>query len=331
MFLENHATSTGGAVLCGALSTPAFTDCAFIGNEGATGGAVSCGGFCNPAFVRCQFTGNSASDELTGRGGAVQCMHHSSPAFDYCTFDGNTAAQSGGVIYCYSSSSPLFTNCSLVGNGAPDGGALYCWDNCFPELHNSLIVLGTEGGATFSCDDSCGPLLECCDVYGNVGGDWLGWIADQFGVNGNISADPLFCDPGVGDLSLHIDSPCLPGHNPECGLIGAWPVGCPSSGVADGIVGGIPDLRLSPNPFTRTTHVTYSIPATRCSEYVTLSVHDTAGRLLRVLVDGPQPPGSHTVSWNGADGVGRPVGAGIYFYRLDLGSEGIARRVVLLR
>ena len=73
-----------------------------------------------------------------------------------------------------------------------------------------------------------GGTLRCCDIYGNAGGDWIGSIAGQLGLDGNISEDPLFCDPETLDFTLHPDSPCAPftPPNPECDLIGAWPVGC---------------------------------------------------------------------------------------------------------
>ena len=54
----------------------------------------------------------------------------------------------------------------------------------------------------------------------------MGGVAWQYGVEGNISADPLFCDPGGDDFRLQEGSPCGPDYNPDCGLIGAWPVGC---------------------------------------------------------------------------------------------------------
>ena len=81
--------------------------------------------------------------------------------------------------------------------------------------------------------------LTCSDLWGNVGGDWIGCIADQYGIDGNFSSDPLFCGLADGSTpmihsdaspySLHSDSPCLPGNHPygyDCGLIGAWGVGC---------------------------------------------------------------------------------------------------------
>jgi hypothetical protein len=76
-------------------------------------------------------------------------------------------------------------------------------------------------------------MLTCCDLYGNAGGDWMQDIADQYGIRGNIRADPLFCDPLFGDFTLHEDSPCAPftPPNEECDLIGAWPVGCGPTAV----------------------------------------------------------------------------------------------------
>ena len=76
----------------------------------------------------------------------------------------------------------------------------------------------------------------CCDLYGNEGTNWEPFcIADQYGVNGNISEDPLFCDPGIDDVTLYDISPCAPFSPPneECDLIGAWPVGCGEAGIAD--------------------------------------------------------------------------------------------------
>jgi len=50
-------------------------------------------------------------------------------------------------------------------------------------------------------------------------------------VDGNISEDPIFCDPQNADFQLAANSPCTPFAplNPECDLIGAWPVACGST------------------------------------------------------------------------------------------------------
>lgn len=78
------------------------------------------------------------------------------------------------------------------------------------------------------------PQLRCCDIFGNPGGDWIGLIANQYGTSGNISEDPLYCEPQLMDVGLQEGSPCAPFSppNPECGRIGAWPVSCGSSPVS---------------------------------------------------------------------------------------------------
>jgi len=85
-------------------------------------------------------------------------------------------------------------------------------------------------------------VLTCCDLHGNAGGDWVWGIGDQFGLNGNIREDPLFCDPENGDFTLDCNSPCAAENSPECGQIGAWPVGCGPTPVMDTTWGAIKSL-----------------------------------------------------------------------------------------
>jgi aminopeptidase N len=83
-----------------------------------------------------------------------------------------------------------------------------------------------------------------------------------------------------------------------------------------------------PNPFTRTTWIDFSLAAARP---VQLDVYDIGGRWIRRLADGPAPAGASRVRWDGADGSGRPVGAGTYFYRLQAGDESRGGRMLLVR
>jgi hypothetical protein len=60
------------------------------------------------------------------------------------------------------------------------------------------------------------------------GGDWVDCIADQNGINGNMSEDPLFCDEDNDNYYLQECSPCLDAEG--CGRIGALGLGCPCGG-----------------------------------------------------------------------------------------------------
>jgi hypothetical protein len=107
------------------------------------------------------------------------------------------------------------------------GGGLWLLNGSAPVLENTIIAFGVEGEAIL-CWDSVAH-LSCCDVFGNEGGDWIDCIEGQLGVEGNRAEDPLFCDPGAGDFTLHGGSPC--GPSGDCGLIGAWPVSCDGTPV----------------------------------------------------------------------------------------------------
>ncbi len=88
---------------------------------------------------------------------------------------------------------------------------------------SNTVVASNDGSGIRVWDGN--PTLSCCDVYGNLGGNYAN-IPDPTGTNGNISEDPLFCDTTIGDYSLADRSPCLAANNP-CGVtIGAYDVGC---------------------------------------------------------------------------------------------------------
>jgi len=187
------------------------------------GGAVSCIGS-SPTLTNCIIDSSWAS----GDGGGLHCLD-SSPTVHGCVFLANMSSQGdGGAICCDSLSSPIISDCTLYGNGAPNGrGSGIACIGSTTHLRQLIIASGWAGGAVY-CDTSTpsgSAVLSCCNIYGNEGGDWTEDIEDQSGQRGNISADPLFCNPEIGDLHLQPESPCSPDSS-ECGMIGAWPVRC---------------------------------------------------------------------------------------------------------
>jgi hypothetical protein len=148
-----------------------------------------------------------------------------------CTFSDNSATVSGGGSFGGEESEVEFLNCTFDGNASPLGGGIYSGDG-YVYMENCITAFSTQGAA-IECSENSEAELFCCDVYGNAGGDWVGCIEDQLGVEGNICEDPLFCDPENEDFHIHTDSPCAPENNPDCGLIGAWPAGC-CAGDVDG-------------------------------------------------------------------------------------------------
>ena len=78
-----------------------------------------------------------------------------------------------------------------------------------------------------------------------------------------------------------------------------------------------------PNPFSHTTTITYSLPA---SQMVSLSIFDVYGNEVAGLVSEPQGAGDHEVIFDGSK-----LSNGTYFYRLQTGDYVQTKRLVLIR
>jgi hypothetical protein len=84
-----------------------------------------------------------------------------------------------------------------------------------------------------------------------------------------------------------------------------------------------------PNPFNPATTISFVVPDGGAT--VSLRIYDSAGRLVRTLVNGYEPSGTREISWNGANDQGQPVSSGLYFYKLTAPSFSKTRKMVLLR
>jgi hypothetical protein len=83
-----------------------------------------------------------------------------------------------------------------------------------------------------------------------------------------------------------------------------------------------------PNPFNAATEIGYRLPA---ASRVTLRIFHTLGQEVRVLVDGHQGAGAHTVRWDGRDAGGHEVASGLYFCRMETGGFGKTMKMMLIR
>ncbi len=82
-----------------------------------------------------------------------------------------------------------------------------------------------------------------------------------------------------------------------------------------------------PNPFNPSTMIPYQLPT---AMYVRLEVFNILGQRVATLVDGEQPAGFHTASWDATDAAGEAVAAGVYLYRLSGDEAEITRSMVLI-
>jgi subtilisin family serine protease len=103
-----------------------------------------------------------------------------------------------------------------------------------------------------------------------------------------------------------------------------------------GVVRGVENAAVSrltleqnqPNPFPRSTTLTFSVPV---GGRVSLEIFDVSGRLVRTLEQGQRSAGRHTVNWDGRDNAGALVSSGVYLCRLSAAGEVVSRRMAMIR
>jgi hypothetical protein len=83
-----------------------------------------------------------------------------------------------------------------------------------------------------------------------------------------------------------------------------------------------------PNPFNPSTVIRFSLPE---GSSVRLGVYDTAGRLLRTLVNGYREAGQQSITWDGLDDGGRALASGVYFYELETAGGRQTRQLSLVK
>ncbi len=174
-------------------------------------------------------------------GGAI-LFHESTPLVKNCVFTGNTGIF-GGAVFAYRCA-PRLVNCTFVDNNANYGAAVFSYTFSDITLENCLLAYNNLGQPV-SCFEVSTTTLSCSDVYGNAGGNWVGCLAGQEGIDGNLSADPLLCNVAAGHYGLADESsPCAPANNECLELIGAIDVYCPCD---CGIAGDV-DCNAISNP-----------------------------------------------------------------------------------
>ncbi len=129
-------------------------------------------------------------------------------------------------------------------------------------------------------------------------------------------SDDYFCTNTAGEMVY-----TAPGGAPPSE--GEPPTDVGPAHEADGY-----QLSFSPMLHDESTRIQYSVPQ---AGSVHLNVYSATGRLVKTLVDGFVPSGTHEVVWSGRDQQGTQVSSGVYFAVLRAGTAQTSLRLVLLR
>ncbi|MGE5532370.1 MAG: right-handed parallel beta-helix repeat-containing protein, partial [Bacteroidota bacterium] len=236
-FTENIVNGEGGAIYWyndndgGCISWNTF-----VGNSASRGGAI----YIDPesCYLEVQynkFSGNIAGT-ANGLGGAI--FIGSNTGIKNNTFCNNSAGYRGGAIYLgpgllsigtqdlIDGFSARIKNNSFSDNFALQGGTIFTCiyanggsvpaaaksDGC-TEIKNNIIAFSKRGcGVWFEGEE---PYFAYNNVFGNIPENYCN-VEDLTGIDGNISADPLFVDRATCNLFLK----SVQGHFDEA--TGTW-------------------------------------------------------------------------------------------------------------
>ena len=255
-----------------------------------------------------------------------------------------------GTGACHSHA-PLIDNVSVSRGNTPAGFGIAAqpWD---PTTDTSPVTVTygqvTQGGTTSLVTGPSGPALPGNFMTGN--GIYYN-LSTTATFTGNIQVcinynEATLTVPENTLRLLHWDTTLNPDQwvdittslntttNVICGLtssLSPFVIGAGSvTAVGDGTQPRAFALRQNvPNPFNPITTISYDVPAG--GAHVSLRIYDTAGRLVRILVDEQRPAGSHDITWDGRNGAGSLVSSGVYFYKMVSGTFSESRRMVLLK
>lgn len=87
-------------------------------------------------------------------------------------------------------------------------------------------------------------------------------------------------------------------------------------------------INCYPNPFKNKTNIAFEIDKTL---EVKISIFNINGKEIKTLTNKKYQSGNYSIVWNAKDQNGKEVNSGLYFIHIQLGSEAITKRVLLVK
>lgn len=223
----NGTPLSGGVVVVGAMAVE-LRDNTIQGNSGSPAGGVhlacSISGAAVTGNIIC---GNQASIDMAFSqfaGGLLASWSRDGTSgyeISRNLVAGNVvpggAATASGILLVDGTGAWVHHN-TIVDNGGP-AGSLTLVDEVTPLIEQNIVALN-RSGVGIDCVESTSATLRNNLAWGNLAEDLSGACLALWDGNGNVAADPFFCDAGGGDYHPAQNSPAL--LHPA-GPLGAYP------------------------------------------------------------------------------------------------------------
>ncbi|MBN1969246.1 MAG: T9SS type A sorting domain-containing protein [Candidatus Delongbacteria bacterium] len=318
LIIKNNSARHGGGVMCFNYSHAYFENVTIMDNTAQTwGGGIAAEFTSNIVLENVHIIGNTVG---LYRGGGLW-VGGGSHVIAKHTLIANNFANVGGGVYSGSKGSLSLENCTITNNwSSVKGGGIGVQEAymAYPQIVNSIIWGNSP-------DQIIGDINI---TYSDIQDGWSG--------ESNIDLNPLFIDSANEDYHLTVNSPCIDTGNPDSTFD-------PDNTIADmgaffydqsveidentgNMVDGL-ELSNYPNPFNPITHISFNLE--KLSK-VNIVIYNIEGKKVNTITNNSFDVGKHSVSWNGTNGMGHPVSAGIYYYKIIVNNEMTSTKSCLL-
>ncbi len=220
---DNHARF-GGGMFADTASAVTIRNNLIANNTARVGAGLRCQMVSQTSITTV--VGNTIRDNVASDyGGAISCADGPTDIYNNLVV-ANQAPIGAGLDICVVEAQ--IVNNTIVANDANQGAGVYFFQ-ADANISNNIVAFNLDGYGLYTDPDPChisDLMIVHNDVWANEAGNYGGSLADQTGINGNVSVDPNFVDPGYwddantpadanddffapGDYHLHPDSPCI--------------------------------------------------------------------------------------------------------------------------
>jgi len=184
--------------------------------EAASGGGIALFAAGYPTLIGNIIARNATAGTAgCGWGGGIAIANFVQATIVNNLIVGNSACSGGAFHWLGSTGNTVLANNTIADNVADVWPGIYASGVDSRNLLYNNIVQAQSGPALF-CENASSvpsPILNTNNVFSAQGSAYGGTCADETGVNGNISADPLFVDAAAGDYRVDRTSPVVDAGN----------------------------------------------------------------------------------------------------------------------